>query len=122
MADFIVAMASQIAIVIDGAAAVIVGLATLEAIVRSVYTYATKPEGSRIRSIQPIRWRLGHWLSLSLEFLIGSDIIRTAVNPTWIQLGQLGGIVVLRVVINYTLTRDIQDAVEESKTDATSDP
>jgi uncharacterized membrane protein len=107
--DFIVSFSSQIAILIDGAAALIVGLATLEAIVRSVYTYVTTPEGKRIKSIQPIRWRLGHWLSLSLEFLIGSDIIRTAVNPSWIQLGQLGGIVVLRVVINYTLGRDIAE-------------
>jgi uncharacterized membrane protein len=112
--DFIVAASSQIAILIDGAAALIVGLATIEAIVRSVYTYATTPEGKRIKSIQPIRWRLGHWLSLSLEFLIGSDIIRTAVSPTWIQLGQLGGIVVLRVVINYTLGRDIAEASDET--------
>ncbi len=115
MGDFIVAGSSQIAILIDGAAALIVGLATIEAMVRSVYTYVTTPEGKRIKSIQPIRWRLGHWLSLSLEFLIGSDIIRTAVNPSWIQLGQLGGIVVLRVVINYTLGRDIAEAEDETK-------
>jgi uncharacterized membrane protein len=44
----------------------------------------------------------------ALELLIGSDIIRTAVSPTWQDLGQLAAIVVLRVAIDYTLIREIK--------------
>jgi len=50
-----------------------------------------------------IRRRLSEWLVLALEILIASDIIRTAVSPSWVELGQLAAIVALRVVIDYTL-------------------
>jgi uncharacterized membrane protein len=53
--------------------------------------------------LAPIRHRLGRWLGLALELLIGGDIIRTAVAPTWNDIGQLAAIVALRVVIEYTL-------------------
>jgi len=97
--------------VIDAAAAVLVALASIEAFVRSLQTYFVLPAGSRIGSLRPIRWRLGHWFVLALELLIGSDIIRSAVNPTWVDLAQLAAIVVLRAVINFTLEHDMKAAL-----------
>jgi uncharacterized membrane protein len=65
----------------------------------------TKPyPGSRL---SPVRRRFGVWLALSLEILIGSDIVRTAVSPNWTDIAQLGAIVALRMIINYTLLQDI---------------
>ncbi len=56
------------------------------------------------------RNHLGHTLSLSLEFLIGADILRTAISPTWQDIGQLGAIVGIRTVLNFFLTRELSHA------------
>ncbi|MEO9169810.1 MAG: DUF1622 domain-containing protein, partial [Candidatus Baltobacteraceae bacterium] len=108
--DAIAIWSTNIAVLINGAATLIITLATLEAVVRSIRTYVWAPPGSRSQNLQPTRWRLGHWLALALEFLIASDIIRTAVRPTWVDIGQLGAIVALRMIISYTLTRDVEEA------------
>lgn len=60
---------------------------------------------------EAIRLRLGTWLALALEVFIAADILRTVVAPTWNELGQLAAIIVLRIVLNYFLQRDI-DAAE----------
>ena len=53
------------------------------------------------------RNHLGHTLSLSLEFLIGADILKTAISPTWEDIGQLGAIVGIRTVLNFFLIKEL---------------
>jgi len=55
------------------------------------------------------RLRLGHSLSLGLEFLIGADILKSAVSPTWQDLGQLAAIVAIRSVINFLLIWELRE-------------
>ena len=50
----------------------------------------------------------GVWLLLGLEFELGADIIRTAISPTWTQIGQLGAIAVIRTFLNYFLEEDLE--------------
>jgi uncharacterized membrane protein len=38
----------------------------------------------------------GGWLLLGLEFELAADIVRTAIAPTWTEIGQLGAIAVIR--------------------------
>ena len=52
--------------------------------------------------------RFGVWLLLSLEFELGADIIRTAISPTWTQIGQLGAIAVIRTFLNHFLEEDLE--------------
>jgi uncharacterized membrane protein len=59
---------------------------------------------------EAIRLRLGTWLALALEVLIAADILKTVVQPTWQELGQLAAIIVLRIVLNFFLPRDIDAA------------
>ena len=56
--------------------------------------------------------RLGHGrsLALSLEFLLGADILRTAVEPSWDEIGRLAAIAVIRTALNYFLQREIAEA------------
>lgn len=54
------------------------------------------------------RSRLGHSLSLALEFLIGADILRTAISPTWQDIGLLAAIVGIRTVLNFFLSKELQ--------------
>jgi uncharacterized membrane protein len=60
-----------------------------------------------------VRVRLGHALSLGLEFLIGADILKTAVAPSWDDIGQLGAIIGIGTVLNVFLTREIKLEEEE---------
>jgi uncharacterized membrane protein len=54
------------------------------------------------------RNHLGHSLSLALEFLIGADILRTAISPTWQDIGLLAAIVGIRTVLNFFLSKELK--------------
>jgi uncharacterized membrane protein len=55
-----------------------------------------------------VRLALGRSLALSLEFLLGADILRTAVDPTWDEIGRLAAIAAIRTGLNYFLQREIE--------------
>ena len=48
------------------------------------------------------------WLVLALEFLLAADILRTAISPTWTDIGQLAAIAAIRTFLNYSLSHDLQ--------------
>ena len=53
-------------------------------------------------------WKgLGRWLVLALEFELAADIIRSAIAPTWTDIGQLAAIAVIRTFLNYFLEREL---------------
>ncbi|MFC7735153.1 DUF1622 domain-containing protein [Roseomonas sp. GCM10028921] len=54
--------------------------------------------------------RLGRWLALALEFELGADILRTAIAPTWSEIGQLAAIAAVRTALNFFLQREIDGA------------
>ncbi len=94
--------------VVEGFAAIIIGAAALEAILRALGVFfrpSLPPEAK-----DEVRLRLGRWLALALEFELGADILRTAVAPTWNEIGQLAAIVVLRTALNYFLQLEIDKA------------
>jgi hypothetical protein len=51
----------------------------------------------------PVRLTLGRFLALGLEFQPASDVLRTAVAPSFRELGQLAAI---RTALNYFLARE----------------
>jgi len=52
------------------------------------------------------------WLVLALEFLLAADILRTAISPTWNDLGQLAAIAGIRTFLNYSLSHDLRTQSE----------
>ena len=48
------------------------------------------------------------WLVLALEFLLAADILRTAISPTWTDIGQLAAIAAIRTFLNYSLSHDLR--------------
>ena len=99
----------------EAAAALIIALAALEATARSLALFVPRgthdPDdpGARDRK-EEIRLKLGRWLALSLEFALAADILRTAVAPTWDEIGKLAAIAVLRTALNFFLQREIDGA------------
>ena len=51
--------------------------------------------------------RFGIWLVLGLEFALAADIVRSAISPSWNDIGQLAAIAAIRTFLNYFLERDL---------------
>ncbi|HYX32339.1 MAG TPA: DUF1622 domain-containing protein [Oligoflexus sp.] len=65
----------------------------------------------------PIRLDLGRYLALGLEFQLASDLLRTAVAPSFEEIGKLAAVATIRTALNYFLSREIQDERQEMKMD-----
>lgn len=53
--------------------------------------------------------RIGRSLLLGLEMLVAADIVKTiALEPSFISLGVLGGLVVVRTFLSWTLVLEIE--------------
>src|ERR687886_1061868 len=64
----------------------------------------------RPRPYEEIRLLLGRFLALGLEFQLASDILGTAVSPTFAEIGKLGAIAAIRTILNYFLAQEIERA------------
>jgi uncharacterized membrane protein len=95
------------ALLIDAAAVLIIVLSFIVALGAGIID---ELQPGRDPHLRRVRMRLGRHLALALEFMIAGDIVRTAVAPSWTELGQLGAIVILRVVITAALDREIRNA------------
>ena len=115
MEELFKSLTLYLAVGVEASAALVIGLAAIEAIVRSLMLFL--PNGDRlVRGLhsqdakEQVRLRLGRWLAVALEFGLAADILRTAIAPTWDEIGQLAAIVVLRTVLNYFLQKEIDKA------------
>ena len=71
----------------------------------------------RVRPVpyEHVRLTLGRFLALGIEFQLASDILTTAVSPTFEDIGKLGAIAAIRTVLNYFLANEIERAEEMEK-------
>lgn len=69
----------------------------------------------KLSELNSIRLDFGYYILLGLEFLIAADIIETILKPTNEELLQLGGIVVIRILLSYFLTREINELKSRAK-------
>ncbi|MFD3540077.1 DUF1622 domain-containing protein [Streptomyces sp. NPDC058662] len=75
-----------------------------------------------ITEFNRIRLSLGRFLVLGLEFQLAGDVLRTAVAPSFTEIGQLAAIAAIRTVLNFFLTREIaQERAEIDRDDAQRD-
>jgi uncharacterized membrane protein len=107
MHEAVKSVASFIAVIAEGVAVVII----LSGMAGALWVYLKKTMllKSGYEAATESRRRLGHSLSLGLEFLIGADILKTAISPTWQDIGQLGAIVGIRTVLNFFLQRELRE-------------
>ena len=68
----------------------------------------------------PVRLTLGRFLALGLEFQLASDVLSTAVAPTFEEIGKLAAIAAIRTVLNYFLGKEI--AAERQEVEEHSPP
>jgi uncharacterized membrane protein len=98
--------ARSIALGVEVVAVVIVAYGAIEAFLRILrFPFGRPPSHGERKAV----WiRFGVWLLLGLEFELAADIVRTVISPTWIDLGQLATIAVIRTFLNYFLEKDIE--------------
>ena len=120
MKELLVTAVGYLKLAVEAVGAAIVGFGALATVV----VYLLSVFGIRKRSYTEIRLFLGRYLALGLEFQLGSDILSTAVAPTIAEVEILAAIVVIRTVLNYFLSKEIErEEVEAARrTEAANDP
>ena len=105
MEYFIKITTSLSATLIEGIAAILIA----HGVVRAVASYWRMSVNKKLMPDQlTVRLDLGKSLALSLEFLLAADILRTAITPTWEDIGKLSAIAALRTLLNYFLERELK--------------
>lgn len=105
MEEFAVRITITISHAVEILAALIIGVAVMQVVLQyfriffqPVYKVAT----------QEIRIKFGSSVAVSLELLLGADVLATAVAPSWDDIGKLAAIAVLRTALNYFLERELK--------------
>lgn len=68
-----------------------------------------------IRKENNLRLNLAHGIALSLEFKMGSEVLRTVVVREWSELGILGAIIFLRGLLTFLIHWEIKHEKEDLK-------
>ena len=111
--------------IVEAAGALVIFVGVLIAIERCLVTAA------RTRSADafvPIRLGLGRFLTLGLEFQLAGDVLRTAIAPSFREIGQLAAVATIRTALNFFLGREIReeraqlDAERPTATSTVNDP
>jgi uncharacterized membrane protein len=117
MEELLQRLSSGVALAVEAAAVLIITVGSIEAFVGLFRV------GFGVRATHGARkrvWRrFGVWLLLGLEFELAADIIRSVISPTWIDIGQLGAIAVIRTFLNYFLEKDLEASEETEIAQAT---
>jgi uncharacterized membrane protein len=50
------------------------------------------------------------WILIALELTLAADVVRTAIAPTWSEIGQLGAIALIRTGLSLFLERDVEES------------
>lgn len=113
METFLKLWTSYLASGVEAVAGLLIALGALQAALRALPMFVRKRKGithSQNTETEYIRLQLGRWLALALEFELGADILRTAIAPTWGEIGQLAAIATIRTLLNYFLQKEIDRA------------
>jgi uncharacterized membrane protein len=114
MEELLITAVDYLQLAVEAIGAAVVGFGALAA----GFRYVLSLVGIRDYTNPEIRLYLGHFLALGLEFQIGADILSTAVAPTLDAVLLLGAIVVIRTVLNYFLSKEL----ERERQEATPEP
>jgi uncharacterized membrane protein len=104
-------VAKDVALAIEAAVVLIVAIGAAEALFKTGKLLMVG--GLSITGRQEIWLRFAIWILLALEFALAADIIRTAIAPTWDDIGKLGAIAAIRTVLNWFLSKDIEAYAEK---------
>ena len=112
MEEFFKEMAIRIALAVEIIATLVIAYGALEALVALLIPRQQFVKKKMFHKRRQVFLRFGVWLLLGLQFELAADIVRSAISPTWSEIGQLAAIAAIRTVLNYFLERDIKEFEE----------
>ena len=99
---------AQVALWIEVLATLVVVLGVLS----TVWLLLRRRFAGSMMTRRDIWANFGAWLLFGLEFQLAADIIRTAIAPSWRQVGQLAAIAAIRTFLNYFLVEDLRRSAQ----------
>jgi uncharacterized membrane protein len=97
---------------IDAAAAIIIAISVIIAFVGYFRTVFRRQKGEGSKG-DVIRVRLVGGLLLALDFVVGSDILTTILDPNAEELIRLSVIVAVRIILGWSLSKEITGHSED---------
>src|SRR3954468_4008038 len=94
---------SYLALFVEAGGATVIIVGTVVAFWRFI-VHTVKGE---VGGFVDTRLLLARFLVLGLEFQLAADVLRTAVSPSFEEIGKLAAIAAIRTGLNYFLSRDI---------------
>lgn len=91
-------------------AAVVIAFAIIN-LVHNYYTsrFNWNAQKSPLRGgLERLRVQFGSAVAVSLELLLGADVLATAVAPTWDEIGKLAAIATIRTALNFFLEKELK--------------
>jgi len=109
-------VAKQVTINISRAVEILAAVIIGTAVIKTLFNYFSllKTSASKI-SKEEIRVQFGSSVAVSLELLLGADVLATAVAPSWDDIGKLAAIAILRTALNYFLERELKHVKNASQ-------
>lgn len=107
MEELLHTVSRAIATGVEAFAVLFIGLGAIEAVARALPA-AFLPASRTVGARRDAWRRFGTWLMLALEFELAADVIRSAIAPSWTDIGQLAAIAVIRTFLNFFLERDLE--------------
>ena len=115
--ELLITTVGYLRLAIEAVGAAVIGIGALT----TTFMYALSLLGLRNYTNTQIRLNLGQYLALGLEFQLGSDILGTAVSPNIEEVGLLAAIAVIRTVLNYFLSKELERERKEVESDTQRD-
>lgn len=98
---------------IDIAAAIVIAVSVAIALFGYLKVVFKRRKGGEITKADVVRFRLAGGLLLALDLEVGSDILKTIVVPSTSVLISLSVIVALRIVLGWSLSKEISGHSED---------
>jgi uncharacterized membrane protein len=100
--------ANYVALAAELCSVLCIAVGMVETLVRAAGLVVGRGEDTRAAR-RDVWSRFARWIVLALEFALAADIVRTAIAPTWDDIGRLGAIALIRTALNYFLEKDMQE-------------
>lgn len=85
--------------------ALVIAVAMVKLLINYIQSFIKPTNGL---SAMDARMLFGSAVAVSLELLLGADVLATAVAPSWDDIGKLSAIAVLRTGLNFFLEKEFK--------------
>lgn len=100
--------AGYVALAAELCSVICIAIGMVETLVQATVVVGSRRDQSR-QARRAVWTKFAMWIVLALEFALAADIVRTAIAPTWDDIGRLGAIALIRTALNYFLEKDMEE-------------